>query len=184
MYHKHILLYFRWLLLLCERAPRTTAWPRPLLCGDMSYVHHSLHVYFYSPGDCYYCVSGLPEPRPDHAHCCVEMGLDMIDAISYVNFSLINPFQCLHLAGSRDSQSQMFTKDKNKIIWSSSLKSLMETSNHQSIFTIEINIAGKGFFVLLPWLRPYLINVCVYQSHITCIVNIMDTKLLSASSSY
>lgn len=26
-------------------------------------------------GDCYYCVSGCPEPRPDHAACCVEMGL-------------------------------------------------------------------------------------------------------------
>ncbi|PIK62428.1 Adenylate cyclase type 5, partial [Apostichopus japonicus] len=35
-------------------------------------------------GDCYYCVSGLPDPRPDHAHCCVEMGLDMIEAISLV----------------------------------------------------------------------------------------------------
>ncbi|GAB6028791.1 hypothetical protein CHUAL_004605 [Chamberlinius hualienensis] len=35
-------------------------------------------------GDCYYCVSGLPEPRADHAHCCVEMGLDMIDAIALV----------------------------------------------------------------------------------------------------
>ncbi|XP_064647908.1 adenylate cyclase type 5-like [Lineus longissimus] len=35
-------------------------------------------------GDCYYCVSGLPEARPDHAHCCVEMGLDMIDAIALV----------------------------------------------------------------------------------------------------
>ena len=33
-------------------------------------------------GDCYYCVSGLPDSRPDHAHCCIEMGLDMIDAIS------------------------------------------------------------------------------------------------------
>lgn len=32
-------------------------------------------------GDCYYCVSGLPEERPDHAKCCVEMGLDMIEAI-------------------------------------------------------------------------------------------------------
>jgi len=32
-------------------------------------------------GDCYYCVSGLPESRPDHAHCAVEMGLDMIEAI-------------------------------------------------------------------------------------------------------
>jgi class 3 adenylate cyclase len=33
-------------------------------------------------GDCYYCVSGLPEPRSDHAKCAVEMGLDMIDAIA------------------------------------------------------------------------------------------------------
>jgi len=32
-------------------------------------------------GDCYYCVSGCPEPRPDHANCCVEMGLSMIEAI-------------------------------------------------------------------------------------------------------
>ncbi|GFY79712.1 hypothetical protein TNIN_393221 [Trichonephila inaurata madagascariensis] len=35
-------------------------------------------------GDCYYCVSGLPEPRSDHAHCAVEMGLDMIDVIASV----------------------------------------------------------------------------------------------------
>ncbi|XP_063359342.1 Ca(2+)/calmodulin-responsive adenylate cyclase-like isoform X3 [Cydia amplana] len=35
-------------------------------------------------GDCYYCVSGLPEPRSDHARCTVEMGLDMIDAIASV----------------------------------------------------------------------------------------------------
>ena len=33
-------------------------------------------------GDCYYCVSGMPEARPDHAQCCVEMGIDMIEAIS------------------------------------------------------------------------------------------------------
>lgn len=32
-------------------------------------------------GDCYYCVSGCPEPRPDHAICCVEMGLGMIQSI-------------------------------------------------------------------------------------------------------
>ncbi|XP_077983970.1 adenylate cyclase type 9-like [Glandiceps talaboti] len=32
-------------------------------------------------GDCYYCVSGCPEPRPDHAVCCVEMGLQMITTI-------------------------------------------------------------------------------------------------------
>ena len=32
-------------------------------------------------GDCYYCVSGCPKPRSDHAKCCVEMGLGMIKAI-------------------------------------------------------------------------------------------------------
>uniref|UniRef100_A0A0K0F5Q4 adenylate cyclase n=1 Tax=Strongyloides venezuelensis TaxID=75913 RepID=A0A0K0F5Q4_STRVS len=32
-------------------------------------------------GDCYYCVSGCPEPQPDHAKWVVEMGLAMIVAI-------------------------------------------------------------------------------------------------------
>ncbi|XP_030022083.1 adenylate cyclase type 6 isoform X3 [Manduca sexta] len=44
--------------------------------------HHCLRIKLL--GDCYYCVSGLPEARDDHAKCCVEMGLDMIDAIALV----------------------------------------------------------------------------------------------------
>ncbi|XP_053558235.1 adenylate cyclase type 4 [Bombina bombina] len=32
-------------------------------------------------GDCYYCVSGLPEFLPNHAKNCVQMGLDMCQAI-------------------------------------------------------------------------------------------------------
>ncbi|CAB0016982.1 unnamed protein product [Nesidiocoris tenuis] len=39
-------------------------------------------------GDCYYCVSGLPEERSDHAACCVEMGLHMIKAIMDVRNKL------------------------------------------------------------------------------------------------
>ncbi|XP_067268023.1 adenylate cyclase type 2b isoform X1 [Chanodichthys erythropterus] len=35
-------------------------------------------------GDCYYCVSGLPDPLPDHAKNCVKMGLDMCEAIKKV----------------------------------------------------------------------------------------------------
>ncbi|XP_074520625.1 adenylate cyclase type 8 [Halichoeres trimaculatus] len=35
-------------------------------------------------GDCYYCVSGVPEPQRGHARCCVEMGLSMISTIRYV----------------------------------------------------------------------------------------------------
>lgn len=32
-------------------------------------------------GDCYYCVSGIPEYDPNHAMNCINMGLDMIDII-------------------------------------------------------------------------------------------------------
>ncbi|XP_050526248.1 adenylyl cyclase 78C-like isoform X3 [Daktulosphaira vitifoliae] len=39
-------------------------------------------------GDCYYCVSGLPQTRQDHAVCCVEMGLHMINAIKEVRNKL------------------------------------------------------------------------------------------------
>ncbi|CAF1444767.1 unnamed protein product, partial [Didymodactylos carnosus] len=35
-------------------------------------------------GDCYYCVSGLPISRPNHASNCVRMGLKMIDDIKLV----------------------------------------------------------------------------------------------------
>ncbi|GFG37885.1 hypothetical protein Cfor_07375, partial [Coptotermes formosanus] len=35
-------------------------------------------------GDCYYCVSGLPVSRPNHAYNCVNMGLQMIEAIRVV----------------------------------------------------------------------------------------------------
>lgn len=34
-------------------------------------------------GDCYYCVSGLPVSRPNHALNCVQMGLEMIETIRY-----------------------------------------------------------------------------------------------------
>ncbi|KAI9546251.1 hypothetical protein NQZ68_028687 [Dissostichus eleginoides] len=33
-------------------------------------------------GDCYYCVSGLPDPIPTHAKNCVKTGLDMCSGIS------------------------------------------------------------------------------------------------------
>ncbi|KAJ0065890.1 hypothetical protein NL108_000134, partial [Boleophthalmus pectinirostris] len=35
-------------------------------------------------GDCYYCVSGLPDSLPNHAKNCVKMGLDMCEAIKKV----------------------------------------------------------------------------------------------------
>ncbi|XP_034823896.2 adenylyl cyclase 78C-like isoform X1 [Maniola hyperantus] len=38
-------------------------------------------------GDCYFCVSGLPERRSDHAFCCVNMGLQMIRVIRDVRYN-------------------------------------------------------------------------------------------------
>jgi adenylate cyclase len=32
-------------------------------------------------GDCYMAASGIPSPRPDHAHCLAHMALDMLDAV-------------------------------------------------------------------------------------------------------
>uniref|UniRef100_UPI003AB02961 adenylate cyclase type 8-like n=1 Tax=Centroberyx gerrardi TaxID=166262 RepID=UPI003AB02961 len=39
-------------------------------------------------GDCYYCVSGVPEPQRAHARCCVELGLSMINTIRFVRREL------------------------------------------------------------------------------------------------
>ncbi|KAI4890091.1 hypothetical protein NFI96_022754, partial [Prochilodus magdalenae] len=48
--------------------------------------HHCLRIKIL--GDCYYCVSGVPEPQRAHARCCVEMGLAMIGTIRYVRKQL------------------------------------------------------------------------------------------------
>ncbi|XP_058468497.1 adenylate cyclase type 8 [Solea solea] len=48
--------------------------------------HHCLRIKIL--GDCYYCVSGVPEPQQAHASHCVEMGLAMITTIRYVRKQL------------------------------------------------------------------------------------------------
>ena len=39
-------------------------------------------------GDCYYCVSGIPDATADHAANCVKMGLAMVEAIKSVNIHI------------------------------------------------------------------------------------------------
>ncbi|XP_053192662.1 adenylate cyclase type 8 [Scomber japonicus] len=48
--------------------------------------HHCLRIKIL--GDCYYCVSGVPEPQRAHARHCVEMGLAMINNIRCVRKQL------------------------------------------------------------------------------------------------
>ncbi|KAK6629112.1 hypothetical protein RUM43_002929 [Polyplax serrata] len=49
---------------------------------EASERHKVLRIKFL--GDCYYCASGIPQPNPDHAKSCVDLGLDMISIISEV----------------------------------------------------------------------------------------------------
>lgn len=53
-----------------------------LLLLLLSQEHHCLRIKIL--GDCYYCVSGVPEPQRAHARYCVEMGLAMINTIRSV----------------------------------------------------------------------------------------------------
>lgn len=47
-----------------------------------SQKYHQLRIKIL--GDCYYCISGAPIERPDHAVLCVHMGLSMVKAIKWV----------------------------------------------------------------------------------------------------
>lgn len=43
-------------------------------------------------GDCYYCVAGLINPDPNHAKCCVDLGLCMIDSIREIRLVYMHLF--------------------------------------------------------------------------------------------
>ncbi|XP_054157897.1 adenylate cyclase type 3-like [Oppia nitens] len=55
----------------------------------LSDKYHQLRIKIL--GDCYYCISGAPEERSDHAVLCVHMGLSMVDAIRSVREQTKSP---------------------------------------------------------------------------------------------
>ncbi|KAK3516833.1 hypothetical protein QTP70_024888 [Hemibagrus guttatus] len=76
------------LLSMTMSAPELVRTLNELFCrfDRLAEEHHCMRIKIL--GDCYYCVSGVPEPQRAHARCCVEMGLAMIITIRNVRKQL------------------------------------------------------------------------------------------------
>uniref|UniRef100_A0A673JEE4 adenylate cyclase n=1 Tax=Sinocyclocheilus rhinocerous TaxID=307959 RepID=A0A673JEE4_9TELE len=100
----------------------------------LAHEHHCLRIKIL--GDCYYCVSGLPEPRPDHAHCCVEMGLSMIKTIRRIHISKA-ALDCLN--GDYEVE-EGHGKDRNDFLRRHNIETFLIKQPEESLLTLPEDI--------------------------------------------
>ncbi|XP_022665925.1 adenylate cyclase type 3-like [Varroa destructor] len=146
----------------------------------LSEKYHQLRIKIL--GDCYYCISGAPEQRRDHAVLCVHMGLSMVEAIKSVREqtkSGVDMRVGIHtgailagVLGQRQWQFDVYSKDvvlANKMesgglpgrvhISEATLKFLhdeFEVTNADGASREEaIRLAGIKTFFIVKVIKPY-----------------------------
>lgn len=115
-------------------------------------------------GDCYYCVSGMPVNRPNHADMCVVMGLEMINTIKWV---ILNEFEKVGF------KLKCCTKANRKV----TIASLRNHLNHTlSIFNLKLKLSVQ--FRNLK----FLLFIKLYSNFYKINVNFSDKSGLQLES--
>uniref|UniRef100_A0A0N5AJ88 adenylate cyclase n=1 Tax=Syphacia muris TaxID=451379 RepID=A0A0N5AJ88_9BILA len=121
-------------------------------------------------GDCYYCVSGMPVNRPNHADMCVIMGLEMIKTIKQVRIATgvdVNMRIGVHtgsvlcgVLGLRKWQFDVWSDDVNLAnrVESSGVPGYVNILNLESRITNDplVGSLGQPTFFILPDKRSIL----------------------------
>uniref|UniRef100_A0A8C8RA88 adenylate cyclase n=1 Tax=Pelusios castaneus TaxID=367368 RepID=A0A8C8RA88_9SAUR len=101
----------------------------------LAHEHHCLRIKIL--GDCYYCVSGLPEPRQDHAHCCVEMGLTFLLRIHISKATL----DCLN---GDYKVEEGHGKERNEFLRKHNIETYLIKQPEESLLTLPEDIVKES----------------------------------------
>ncbi|XP_025154185.1 receptor-type guanylate cyclase gcy-19 [Harpegnathos saltator] len=140
-------------------------------------------------GDCYYCVSGCPEPRSDHAKCCIKMGLAMIEAIKQFDIERregVNMRIGVHtgtvLCGIVDTKRFKYDVWSNDVTLANKLESTgkpgrVHLSENTLRFLDDQYITEEG--ELVNGVKTYFIRACKLDFMNQFITNVTSPKSIS-----
>ncbi|GBP13221.1 hypothetical protein EVAR_93171_1 [Eumeta japonica] len=131
-------------------------------------------------GDCYYCVSGLPQPNPLHAKCCVDLGLEMIYIIKDVREkrALINIDMRIGVHSGKIFSGLIGIRKWQYDVWSKdvTIASKMESTGKPG----KVHVTKQTLELILDHAREYIIEPnfeC--RDHPFIIEHKLETYLLS-----